>query len=353
MKSLLKIARAYNNSIKTSIHKIPLNQSKEKLWKDIKLHLNNHSPCPEDYCLLDLSLVSKIKDNELLHHTFRPDKPPEWNKNKFTWLSNIDIDEAMSQYEFNTDFLFIGSVPIDFDSKIGFNKCVVDELCNIDLHKIYISGKRKIGIIFNLDPHYMSGSHWVSLYIDLNKCGIYYFDSYGLPPNKEIIVLIERIKKQGNDMLISNKININNIDNEHRIVSTYTVLSPNKIKLHSTSHLSTIKYNCLAFFTNNKNKLNYKLYNHIINVNNDGDLVLENSLTGNEGSYIVIKSFTSFYNTNRFQFKNSECGVYSMHFIEQFLKGYSFNYIINNIINDDVINKKRDFFFRPSSIKKQ
>ena len=29
--------------------------------------------------------------------------------------------------------------------------------------------KTKLGIVFNTDPHYKSGQHWISLYIDLSR----------------------------------------------------------------------------------------------------------------------------------------------------------------------------------------
>ena len=39
--------------------------------------------------------------------------------------------------------------------------------------------------IFNLEPSYMSSSHWVSTYV---KNGvIHYFDSFGMPPFQEIV----------------------------------------------------------------------------------------------------------------------------------------------------------------------
>ena len=57
-----------------------------------------------------------------------------------------------------------------------------------------------------------------------------------------------------------------------------------------------------------------------------------------------------YYNTNRFQYKNTECGVYSMHFIEQFLNGKNFDEITNDIYNDEEINKKRQFYYRPNKL---
>ena len=41
-----------------------------------------------------------------------------------------------------------------------------------------LSGLRKLGIVINFDPHYKGGSHWVGMYMDINKGGIYFFDSY-------------------------------------------------------------------------------------------------------------------------------------------------------------------------------
>ena len=52
------------------------------------------------------------------------------------------------------------------------------------------------------------------------------------------------------------------------------------------------------------------------------------------------------YNKVRHQFKNSECGVYSVNFILRILKGETFDYICNNITSDDQINECRKFYFR-------
>jgi len=51
------------------------------------------------------------------------------------------------------------------------------------------------------------------------------------------------------------------------------------------------------------------------------------------------------YNNIRHQFKNSECGVYSINFILRLLKGDSFKQIIKDKTPDDVINKCRDTYF--------
>ena len=101
----------------------------------------------------------------------------------------------MKQYErYYKNFLFIGPSPIDFDAKLVDNECVWEELCKFDLKKIIAKNKNKLGLIFNLDPHYKSGSHWVSMFINIPQRYIFYFDSNGDKMPEEIKILIERIK---------------------------------------------------------------------------------------------------------------------------------------------------------------
>jgi hypothetical protein len=52
------------------------------------------------------------------------------------------------------------------------------------------------------------------------------------------------------------------------------------------------------------------------------------------------------YNKIQHQFKNSECGVYSMNFIIRTLEGETFDEIVNNITNDDKMNSYRNVYFR-------
>ena len=52
---------------------------------------------------------------------------------------------------------------------------------------------RYIGIIPNLDEHWKGGSHWVALFADLQKGSIYFFDSYGVRPDKRIREFVKLI----------------------------------------------------------------------------------------------------------------------------------------------------------------
>ena len=58
-----------------------------------------------------------------------------------------------------------------------------------------------------------------------------------------------------------------------------------------------------------------------------------------------LKEFDIRYNKIRHQFKNSECGVYSMNFIIRLLNGQTFTAITQNIIKDDTMNECRKVYF--------
>jgi hypothetical protein len=76
-------------------------------------------------------------------------------------------------------------------------KCVWQELCDFHLDKYFKSGKTKLGIVFNLDKHNRGGSHWVSMFIDLEDKYAFYMDSAGdeIPP--EIDAFFQRVVQQG------------------------------------------------------------------------------------------------------------------------------------------------------------
>jgi len=130
--------------------------------------------------------------------SFAPESPPEWKKNPNEWLSSIDIMNVMKQYEKAYKcFDFIGPSPIDFDKRKLYGECVWDELCNFSLEDQIKKGKTKIGIIFNTDPHNKPGQHWISMFINIKKKHIFFFDSTGDKPVPEIMKLVDRIKEQG------------------------------------------------------------------------------------------------------------------------------------------------------------
>lgn len=189
--------------------KIESNDSKE-IWEHLKKYMNNI--CNKEICWIKQKFISENLDNELLHYTFAPFAPDSWNNNPSEWLSSIDINNVMKQYEHAyQSFEFIGPSPIDFDKHKLYGECVWEELCKFDLYDYIKNNKQKIGIIFNTDPHYKDGSHWISLFINIQKKFIYYFDSNGNNTPIEIKRLIKKINKQAKAI----NLNLNLMDNNN------------------------------------------------------------------------------------------------------------------------------------------
>lgn len=337
--SLIKIAKSYNNHhpdksivIPEKIH----SKNRESFWKKLEYSMNNETYCNNEVCWLDKNIIKNIPGDQI-DRSFRPEKPQSWYQNKNTWLSTTDINNVLIQYEKNSDLKYIGAVPIDFDEELSPGLCVINELCKLDLQKLYLKGYRKLAIVFNFDAHTEPGSHWVSMFADLNNGGIYYFDSYGKEPPTEIINLMERIRIMGNDLIIKGI--IPNLNNEHQIVSELKETGGNKGDKISIS--DEFIPNTPTYMFNSKNG-KMKLVKKDIDNNQ-----IELTNAGNY-NYVIQKGFRKFYNNIRFQFEGSECGVYSMHFITELIKGKKFIDVIQNIVDDKTINKQRDYFYRPS-----
>lgn len=224
----------------------------------IKKEVAEKLGCPEDSetCLIDKSSLSSDEKQKIEKMYLRPRKPNEWLKKPDTWLDNFNIRDVMLQYEeIYKNFKFIGPEPIDFSIRNPSNgQCISNEMCKLDLNKLSADGITKIGIIYNLDPSYKGGSHWIANFIDLLKHKAYYFDSYGLEPHKNI--------------------------------------------QHFMKYLGTM----------------------------DDKIQLQ-------------------YSGRRFQYKGSECGMYSMYFIVMMLRGMNFNKFVKLNVPDEVMLKYRDVMF--------
>ena len=256
-KALIKIIKSWNKKYKLNKIIYSENDSKKELWTKLDKKLKPN--CNNDYCWTKQKFLGKKLSKKLKRKYFRPVMPKEWEQNNREWLSTIDIENVLNQYEKKyNNFIFIGAVPMDFDKKLSPGLCVANELCNINIKRLINRGKTKVGVVFNLDNHDQEGSHWVSFFCDFDKNNIYYFDSYGYDETKEIRELINRIQEQGR-------------------------------------------------------KLGRDIKYHI--------------------------------NKNRHQYKDSECGIYSINFIERLLKNDDFNDISNNIVNDDNMFLNRNRYF--------
>jgi hypothetical protein len=218
---LIKMAKKYNERCKRRKIKLLKNYKKKDYKKKdykkkYKLYLLNEfkkrfTKCKNQRCLLVQNFINDLDKNiknELKKFTFKYKGP----QGKFDWLSTIDIHNVMSQYERKyNNFKFLGGIPIDF-AKLG-NMLKINEYSFKKLKKIK---KNKFGVIFNLDKHNQSGSHWVSLYGNLNNGKIYFFDSVGTTAPKEVKDYMTKFKRYCMENDIKNPIlKINKIQHQY------------------------------------------------------------------------------------------------------------------------------------------
>jgi hypothetical protein len=167
----------------------------KEIWSTLRTKMKD--ACHSEACWLKQKFMENNLNDELLTYTFAPKSPLKWKENHNTWLNSVDIEKVMKQYEHAYPcFRFIGPTPIDFDKHLYDNKCVWDDLCNFEISKFIKDGVNKIGIIFNTDPHDKSGAHWISLFINLKKKFVFFFDSNGTKPPKEVKEFCNRVVSQ-------------------------------------------------------------------------------------------------------------------------------------------------------------
>lgn len=184
-KDIVQIISEFNKQFGT---KININKkSKKKLISEFKPYLS----CSLNKCVVNRS--KKIKD------VLKPLGPLNVNE----WLSNFDIMRVMEEYEKLYDnFKFLGAVPIDFHE-------IDKSFSHFNLKK-FMKTKNIMGAIFNTDPSWKSGQHWVSLCMNIPKKTICFFDSAGEEPLPQIKTFINNLVEQGKKNKIKFEIYINN-----------------------------------------------------------------------------------------------------------------------------------------------
>jgi len=187
---LIAMAEAYNETNKEKIKMHPkletLNPTKYKKYLLKEIGNRYENVCDTQFCWTQQDFIKKmdkLTKDELLKFTWRPEGP----EGQFEWLNTTHLNEVMAQYEKAYDgFKFLGAVPMDFD------KLPMLELDDQHIRKHVNDKITRFGIIYNLDEHWQKGSHWVASYFDLEKGYIYYFDSYGIAPEKRVRTLLRR-----------------------------------------------------------------------------------------------------------------------------------------------------------------
>lgn len=177
-------------------YSIPNDLSPKNKWLKLKESMSNK--CNQETCWLkNIPLLDKDK-HMMQSQLFVPPKPSEWDKKPNTWLTNFDIENVLRQYEKSyPHFSFLGPSPIDYDTKPNKTQCVCNKLCNFSVQQQIQQGKKKIGVVFNLDTHTKGGSHWVAMFIDLEDKFLFYFNSTGEKMQPQLVKFKDTVMSQG------------------------------------------------------------------------------------------------------------------------------------------------------------
>ena len=169
-----------------------------------KLRRRTKTRCRKDACWAGMRFARDHPGaRAALRAAHRPAAPCLWLKKPREWLTSDDITKVMRQYETaHPHFRYLGSSPIDFDARPADHagSCVWPQLCSLSLKRQRSNGKTALAAILNADPHHMDGSHWMTLFIDIAKDYILFFDSTGDPAPPEVTKLVKRLRAEGEAM---------------------------------------------------------------------------------------------------------------------------------------------------------
>lgn len=189
------LTNAYNKH--NPRNSIPLDKSAKDKWLDLQQKMSRIPKCDQDECWIQNIPLTDREKAILKARLFVPPRPHEWKKDPNTWLTNFDIENVLNQYETAyPQFRFIGPSAIDYDYQDKNRQFVCNNLQHFSVEKQLQKKQPKTGIVFNLDPHNKSGSHWVSMFIDLEDNFMFYFNSTSEPIPRQIKKFVNKVKKQ-------------------------------------------------------------------------------------------------------------------------------------------------------------
>ena len=130
------------------------------------------------------------------------------------WLSDEEIYKALkTQEKCNEGFRVFFPQTIDFDKENLLGKCEFAGLCNFSFKKL-TTKYDNVGAVLNTDTYEGEGIHWISLFMNLKKNKLYFFDSTGNAPPPELEKYLFKLKKQASKMNIDLKIYVNTMKHQ-------------------------------------------------------------------------------------------------------------------------------------------
>lgn len=170
---------------------IPDSNSLQELYSNIEKTVSNKVKCKNESCLLEITGYQ-----DYYSKFFAPIAPEEWKRKKITYLNTLHIEEVCKKISnVYPQFTYLGTTPINFAYNDG-NGFIHEDVASVDIDQLQKQKKTSFGVVFNTDPHYKEGEHWISLFVSIDKKRIYYYDSYGELPGPEVKEYIDNLRSQ-------------------------------------------------------------------------------------------------------------------------------------------------------------
>lgn len=177
-------------------------------------HKHQNDEDPDTTCWLN-----QISDDRVRRHfqdTLLVPKQPCKIKDPYCWLSNWDIAAVLKQYESAyPEFKLFGPTVLDYDAHLDDGKCVDEDVCHFNLKKEIQNHKTKLAFSFNLSKHDEPGTHWTTLFVNVDDALLYYYDSALNPVPKEIQKLVAEITRQGQESKVAFTFQKNKHQHQH------------------------------------------------------------------------------------------------------------------------------------------
>lgn len=201
--SLKILAKALNKEVRTSNPIDYKRMDDQTLYLVICDTMKDNYQCGSEACWIQAQGLMRAlpkQESQYIQEHFRSMMPKTLSKDVKEWISNQEIDKMLRQYhKERVGFYYYDAAPIDF------HKCSVSDICSINLKEHLDNKEHQLGFVFNTDDSDGPGQHWIAYYVDLmsknfDQPGIYFFDSFGSKPMKQVRDLTEKLKQQGSSL---------------------------------------------------------------------------------------------------------------------------------------------------------
>ena len=302
--------------------------------------------CKDETCWIDHTVPEETTRHrgarQSLLSLYRPKIPQTFVEKPSSWWSTSMIQSVMEPYRYAYPFYWCGVVPLDFKEQKAVSICLSREACAVDMKQLLDNGCCIVGVIFNLDYSWESGSHWVAGMVDIKRGDVCFFDSYGYEPLKLIQEWLDNCRNSLNRFALKGTW-ANTEERILRLSEDDVGWSNNKTVSVQVPVSHRLKIDKGHIFISNKTKRKF-----VVEVRKDRKVFQLNRSTRKEeresGWQVVGARVHSL--SRKVQTSLTECGSYSIHVLLSAIHGKSWHSILKSLPKDKEIKQLRQTLFR-------